>query len=185
MPDYQKTKIYQIWSPNSEKVYVGATTQSLSMRMVEHRKPSSSTSSSKIIIDLGDAKIELLQQFPCDNKMESDKKEGEYIRKLDCVNKTIIGRTGKEWREDNKDKLTICKKEDYEKNKSHVLEQAKIYRENNAEKIKEYRDKNKLEQAKKKKAYREANLEKVKAQNKASKDRAKAKAKLEKEQSLI
>ena len=182
-PNYQNTKIYKIWSPNTEQVYIGATVQSLSRRMADHRKPSSSTSSSKIIINLGDAKIELLEEFPCNNIMESDKKEGEYIRKLDCVNKQIIGRTTKEWREDNKDRLTICKKEDYENNKSHALELAKLYRENNAEKIKEYRDKNKLEQAKKKKAYREANLEKVKAQDKASKDRAKAK--LEKKQSLI
>ena len=177
-PNYQNTKIYKIWSPNTEQVYIGATVQSLSMRMTEHRKPSSSTSSSKIIINLGDAKIELLEEFPCNNKMESDKKEGEYIRKLDCVNKQIIGRTMKEWREDNKDRLTICKKEDYEKNKSHALEQVKIYRENNAEKIKEYRDKNKLELAEKGKAYREANLEKVREQCRISKIKNKEKAEI-------
>ena len=165
MPNYQNTKIYKIWSPNSEKVYVGATVQTLSKRMTEHRKPTSTTSSSKIIIDLGDARIELIQEFPCNNKMESDKKEGEYIRKLDCVNKQIAGRTLKEYRFDNKDKLNdeakvyyinnkvkvdeykkqynknnkelVAKRKqsNYEKNKSQILEEAKLYREKNKDKI--------------------------------------------------
>ena len=183
--NYQNTKIYKIWSPQTEQIYIGATVQSLSKRMAEHRKPLSTTSSSKIIINLGDAKIELIEEFPCNNKMESDKKEGEYIRNLDCVNKQIAGRTGKEWREDNKNKLTINKKEDYEKNKSHNLEKAKLYRENNPEKIKEYRDKNKLKIAEQSKAYREANIEKLREYDRARNAIKRAKANLEKEQSLI
>ena len=146
MPDYQKTKIYKIWSPNSEKVYVGATVQTLAQRMGKHRKPSNDTQS-KLIIDLGDAKIELLEEYPCISKMESDKKEGEYIRKLDCVNKHIIGRTMKEWREDNKEKLA---------------EKRKAYREANLEKVREQerprysiRDKEKI--AKQKAEYNEKN----------------------------
>ena len=163
-PNYQKTKIYKIWSPNTEQVYIGATVQSLSMRMAEHRKPSNNTRS-KIIIDLGDAKIELLKEFPCNNKMESDKKEGDYIRSLDCVNKQIAGRTRQEYDFEtkeqhnesqkvyyinNKDKVNEYKKEynknnkelvakrkqaNYEKNKSQILEQAKLYREKNKDKI--------------------------------------------------
>ena len=164
MPDYQKTKIYQIWSPNSEKVYVGATTQTLAQRMGKHRKTTSNLSS-KLIIDLGDARIELLKEFPCNNKMESDKKEGEYIRELNCVNKNIAGRTLKEYRFDNKEKrndeakvyyinnkvkvdeykkqynknnkelVAKIKQASYENNKSQILEQAKLYREKNKDKI--------------------------------------------------
>ena len=36
--NYQATKIYKIWSPNSDKVYVGATTQTLAQRMGRHRR---------------------------------------------------------------------------------------------------------------------------------------------------
>ena len=43
------------------------------------------------------------------NKEQLIKKEGEYIRTLDCVNKRIAGRSNKEsgiiWRENNKDFL--------------------------------------------------------------------------------
>ena len=218
-PNYQNTKIYKIWSPNTEQVYVGATVQTLSKRMTEHRKPTSTTSSSKIIIDLGDAKIELIEEFPCNNKMESDKKEGEYIRKLDCVNKQIAGRTLKEYRFDNKEKrndeakvyyinnkvkvdeykkqynknnkelVAKRKQANYEKNKSQILEQAKLYREKNKDKIaidlKAYNEKNKLEIAEKKKAYREANIEKIREYDRARGLIRRAKAKLEKEQSLI
>tara|TARA_R110000772_G_scaffold10699_1_gene34009 strand:+ start:76 stop:687 length:612 start_codon:yes stop_codon:yes gene_type:complete len=203
MPDYQKTKIYKIWSPNSEKVYVGATVQTLAQRMGKHRKPSNDTQS-KIIIDLGDARIELIEEFACNNKMESNKKEGEYIRKLDCVNKQIAGRSMKEWCDEHKNELKEKRKEynknnkelvakikhaSYEKNKSHRLKQANLYYEANKEKIaiasKKYYDKNKLEIAEKKKVYYEANSEKIIEKDKARKDRAKAKAKLEKEQSLI
>ena len=179
MPDYQKTKIYKIWSPNSEKVYVGATVQTLAQRMGKHRTPTSNTSSSKIIIDLGDARIELLEEFPCNNKMESDRKEGEYIRNLNCVNKNIAGRTIKEYRFDNKEKIN---EETKQYNFNSKERHAKWYLENK-ERIKNTYNKDKKSEYNK--TYREANLEKVKAQNKASKDRAKAKAKLEKEQSLI
>ena len=217
-PNYQNTKIYKIWSPNTEQVYIGATVQSLSMRMAEHRKISNNTRS-KNIIDLGDAKIELLEEFPCNNKMESDKKEGEYIRNLDCVNKQIAGRTLKEYRFENKVKLNddakvyyinnkdkvdeykkkyyknnkelVAKRKhaNYEKNKSQLLEQAKLYREKNKDKIaidmKAYREKNKLELTENRKAYREANIEKIREYDRARNAIKRAKAKLEKEQSLI
>ena len=209
-PNYQNTKIYKIWSPNTEQVYIGATVQSLSMRMAEHRKPTSKLSS-KIIIDLGDARIELLQEFACNNKMESDKKEGEYIRKLDCVNKVIAGRTKQQNYIDNKDvisnKHSIYRIENIDK----INKQKAEYRNNNREKLREadkayrlaniesviekdrargkiYRNNNKEKIAIRQKLYREANLEKVREQERASRARyeiKRAKAKLEKEQSLI
>ena len=217
-PNYQNTKIYKIWSPNTEQVYIGATVQSLSMRMAEHRKPSNNTRS-KIIIDLGDAKIELLQEFPCNNKMESDKKEGEYIRELNCVNKNIAGRTIKEYRietkeqhnesskvyyinnkvkvdeykkqyiKNNKELVAKRRQANYEKNKSQLLEQAKLYREKNKDKIainmKAYTEKNKLKIAENRKVYYEANIEKIREKDRARGVIRRAKAKLEKEQSLI
>jgi hypothetical protein len=52
--------------------------------------------SSKILFQkYDDVRIELIEEFPCENKMELNKREGHYIRTLDCVNKVIPGRTQK------------------------------------------------------------------------------------------
>jgi hypothetical protein len=62
--------------------------------------------SSKILFEkYDDVRIELIECFPCDNKEQLNKKEGEYIRKLDCVNRNIAGRTYRKNREDNKEKI--------------------------------------------------------------------------------
>jgi hypothetical protein len=53
-----------------------------------------------ILLKYGDAYIELLEAYPCDNKMMLDKKEGGCIRaEPNCVNKVVAGRTQKEYRE--------------------------------------------------------------------------------------
>ena len=38
MPDYQKAKIYKLWSPSQNLVYYGSTTQTLSQRLADHIK---------------------------------------------------------------------------------------------------------------------------------------------------
>ena len=178
-PNYQNTKIYKIWSPNTEQVYIGATVQSLSMRMAEHRKPSNNTRS-KIIIDLGDAKIELIEEFPCNNKMESDKKEGEYIRSLDCVNKQIAGRTMKEYTFDNKEKIN----EYMQQNKEYFNKKRQEYKKNNVEKVKEQRKNQRNNDASREahrqyvNSYRQDNLEKVRQQERTKYANKIAKAKL-------
>jgi len=63
-----------------------------------------------------------LECCPCDNKEELTKKEGEYIRSTDCINKQIAGRTQKEYREDNKEKVKEQRKEYYENNKDKIME---------------------------------------------------------------
>jgi hypothetical protein len=88
MPDYQNGKIYSIRSrSNLDLVYVGSTTQPLSKRFGEHKKQSNKIKTSKKIIDLGDAYIELIENFSCNSKEELLKREGEIMRSMDCVNK--------------------------------------------------------------------------------------------------
>ena len=131
MPDYEKGKIYKLWTPQGNEIYIGSTTQSLAVRKAEHKRHQDSCS--RILFQkYDDVRIELIEEFPCKNKMELDRREGEHIRNNDCVNKRIEGRTKAEYREDNKE---------------HIREKQKEYRENNKEKIrekkKEYREKNK------------------------------------------
>ena len=109
MPEYENAKIYKIWSPHTELIYIGSTTQALSNRLACHRsyykkylKTNKNYISSFEIIQYGDAKIELFENCPCNNKEELNKREGEIIRRLNCVNKNIAGRTQQEWVNEHK-----------------------------------------------------------------------------------
>jgi hypothetical protein len=145
MPDYQKGKIYKIYSvSNEELVYYGSTTETLTSRLAKHVYEYNNNKiccNSKLIFDAGDYKIELVENYPCVNKQQLNKKEAEYIRNNKCVNKYIPDRTSKEWfekyYENNKEKI-LEKNKDYKKNnKEHILERNKQYYQNNKDEINE------------------------------------------------
>ena len=98
MPDYKNGKIYQILSPNTDKVYIGSTTQPLHKRFYEHKskvtKPDHYRASCEVI-KAGDAKIELIEEYPCENKMELERREGQISRTTQnvCYNKYHAGQT--------------------------------------------------------------------------------------------
>jgi hypothetical protein len=187
MPDYQKGKIYAIRSYETDELYIGSTVEKLSKRMSKHRSSMKSWKNGKTnyitsykILEYPTCYIELLETYPCNSKEELCKKEGEYIRDMECVNKVIpsrtrqeyvndnkeqIARTKKEHYEDNKQEILQKNKEYYEENKEHILQQNKEYREKNKEKIsqkvKEYRDNNKEQIAQTKKEYYEDNKEQI------------------------
>jgi len=115
MPDYQKGKIYRIISPSKNLVYYGSTTQTLSRRLIAHIKRKNDNNerqyTSTIILDCEDYKIELVEEYPCNNKEQLDKKEGEYIKANECVNKRIEGRTKIEYdKEHREQKLKYLEK---------------------------------------------------------------------------
>lgn len=170
MPDYQKSKIYKLWSPSTGLTYFGSTTQSLSQRLGGHirdtRRGGKYLCSSIEIINCGDYKIELVEEYPCNNKSQLEKKEGEYIRNNECINKIVAGRTKNEWRQDNADKIKATYKKYYEANVDKLKEQSKKYKEANVDKIKE-----------KNKKYNEANVDKIKQYYKDNIDRLKEQAK--------
>lgn len=112
MPDYSKAKIYAIRAPGTNRVYIGATTKPLlSQRMAEHRnhckrwkegKERKTTSAD--ILEYEGAYIELVEEFPCDNKDQLNRREGEIIRQTaNCVNQCITGRTVAEYIAENKE----------------------------------------------------------------------------------
>jgi hypothetical protein len=158
---YQNGKIYVIRSPSTDKIYIGSTIEKyLSNRLGGHNahykryltgKHHNITSFK--IIKLGDAYIELLELFPCNNKLELCKREGELIRqhKNNCVNRIIEGRSKKEYRQDNKEKIKEQQKQYQQDNKEKIKEKNKQHYENNKEIIKEQ-----------KKQYQQDNKEKIK-----------------------
>ena len=105
MPDYSKAKIYAIKSDQLDKIYIGSTCRPLNIRFNEHKskKNNLTKEKSKEILVFNDAKIYLIENYPCNNKDELRKREGEIIRQNNCVNKQIAGRSTKEWIEDNKE----------------------------------------------------------------------------------
>jgi hypothetical protein len=131
--DYQKSKIYQITDIAYTKMYIGSTTQSLSRRFSKHKAGYKLWQDGKthkysvfdIFNEFGveNCKIELLEEFSCNNRMELERKEGDYIRINNCVNRIIAGRTDKEYYQDHKEDL---------------LKQMKEYRQDHKEQIKQY-----------------------------------------------
>lgn len=100
-------KIYKIISLNNPHlVYYGHTCQNLNNRFATH-KSSYNTSTSKIIIEKGDAVILLIENFPCDFEAQATAREAFYIVNNPCVNKQIPGRTKKasykNWYDNNKE----------------------------------------------------------------------------------
>ena len=134
-------KIYTIRHPETDKYYIGSTTQSLSKRLAKHKSNLNNkyVSASKLLFDLGvdDCYIELLENYPCNTKEELNKKEGELIRlhKDNTVNKRIEGRTLKEYRTENKEIIKDRKKQYREANKEQIIEKKKVYYQANKEHI--------------------------------------------------
>ena len=118
--DYSNGKIYTIRSHQTEKYYIGSTTAPLVKRFSQHNCNYNKNKHSNIveIFKHGDAYIELLEDFPCKNKNELNKREGELIRehKNNCTNIKIPCRTQyenhKDWYEKNKE-LCLAKRRVY------------------------------------------------------------------------
>ena len=148
--DYKNGKIYKIESIEGDCVYYGSTAQpQLCKRMAQHRSnyiASRGNITSKNVLCFNDAKIYLVELYPCNSKEELTAREGYYIKNNNCVNKYIPSRTNKEYYTDNRKKILEEKKIYYNENKNHIDEYQKTYRKNNKNKAdvyhKEYREKN-------------------------------------------
>ena len=104
--------IYKITSPNTDKIYIGCTTKTLIERLNMHKyNKDRHNTTSKEILDAGDATIELIEKLECNDKKELYQKEREYIssNKDICVNQRAIYKDEKEqgaqWREKNREKI--------------------------------------------------------------------------------
>jgi hypothetical protein len=130
MVNYQNGKVYMIESLEGGCRYYGATTASLSKRLGSHRsankcRPHKNTTS-KLVLNYPDARILLVENYPCNSKTELEAREAHYIRNNECVNKNIPQRTAKEHKEDNRLRSAKYYKEHKEENS---LISAKYYKE--------------------------------------------------------
>ncbi len=136
---YQNGMIYKLVSNCTDGIYIGSTCMPLSKRKNIHKNNYKRWKNGKFnyvtsfdLYDIGDVDIVLIEQYPCNSKMELHARERHYIESMDCMNKNVPCRTKKQYYQDNQDK---------------IKEQVKQYRKANKDKIKdkkkEYYDKNK------------------------------------------
>ena len=148
---YKRGKIYTIRCRDDDSlVYVGSTIQPLAKRIGGHRKDKECSLYQFVDGDWSNWYIELYEEFPCDNKEQLEKKEGEVIREIATINKYIAGRDLKQYFQDNHDELLEKRKQYQQNNRDKIAEQMKQYRQNNRDNI--------LEQ---KKQYYQENREKI------------------------
>ena len=136
-----KAKIYKITDNTNDNKYIGSTCQSLKTRLSKHKcdykkflKGIFPIVTSFDIIKNNDYKIELLENCDIKTKQELLTRERYYIENNECLNHNIPGRTGKEYYNDNKDKIKDKIKDYYITNK----DKKKDYYITNKDKIKEY-----------------------------------------------
>jgi len=147
MPNYQQSKLYKIESDLTHEKYFGGTTQTLSRRLAKHRDDIKKGSgiSSKEILQYPDARIVLLENFPCNNKDELRAREQFWIdqNKDIAVNKLRAFRTEEEKKDQIKEYEQSEKRKEYQKKYHKNYEQSekrKEYHKNyeQSEKYKEY-----------------------------------------------
>jgi len=136
MPDFKQGKIYCLRSHQTGDIYIGSTCQPLPKRKGDHKKKYKRWKNGKThyvtsfeLLKYDDCYIELIEECPCDNRNQLERREGQLIREMDCVNKLVAGRTKKEWGEDNKEHIAEQRKKYKEANKEEIAEKAKKYRE--------------------------------------------------------
>lgn len=95
MTNYANGKIYKLYSPSQPELsdYYGSTTQSLALRIGQHRNHAKIGKGvrSEAIIAAGDAVIVLVELCPVDTKEELHAREAFWIRGNPCVNKCMPG----------------------------------------------------------------------------------------------
>lgn len=133
MPNYNNGKIYKIIGGGL--TYIGSTTQRLNTRFLSHKcekklRPNKKCSSFKLL-DYEDCKIELIENYPCENNNQLRERERYWYNLIENVNIIKPIRTINEIKEYNKE---------YHKNYDKI--KGKDYYENNKEivkkKVKEY-----------------------------------------------
>ena len=108
MVDYKKGKIYQIKNTIDDDVYVGSTTNTLEGRMKGHKGSAQYTKCKQHYAlyskmnEYGFDKffIELIEDYPCNSKIELGAREGHWIKERGALNKVIQGRTPQEYNAD-------------------------------------------------------------------------------------
>ena len=145
---YTNGVIYKLECLTTGLYYIGSTADTTANRLKRHMKEDNRCSS-KRIIEGDNYVLTVLERYPCNNKKELEKREGE-IQKQElvkegskCVNIMIAGGRYESKAEHDR----IYSKKYYQQNKGKILDYHKQYKQQNKDKIseqkKEYYQQNK------------------------------------------
>ena len=142
---YSRGQIYTIRNYKDESlIYVGSTVCLLHKRLCSHKSlckgGNKQVSLYKYIIDndWGDWYIELHEDYPCNNKKELNRREGEVVREIGTINKNVAGRNNKEYYTDNRERILEYQKRYNTDNRERRLEYQQSYNADNRERISKY-----------------------------------------------
>ncbi len=138
--DFSKGKIYKITNDYNLEVYVGSTCNTLAKRYSTHKskyhcEESKNRNLYKLMNEIGfdRFRIELIEEYPCEDKYQLRQREGFFIREIGTLNQIIAGRNVKEYYQENRD---ICKeRRKIQEQKETQKETRKQYRENVCKKL--------------------------------------------------
>ena len=153
---FENSKVYKLICNITGLIYVGSTTKELNVRLIQHKSNYKAYLAGKYgyvtsfeIIKNADYDIKLIKSYDFDNNIDLLAKEGYWVKKLNCTNKQIPGKTKAEkeayypkYRADNRVKLntkantvcmcacsctyTTCHKIRHEKSQKHIKLMQKI-----------------------------------------------------------
>lgn len=134
---YSNGNIYKIWNKITNDIYVGSTCQSLAQRMEKHREAARGKVKAhrQLYVKMNEFghehfHIELIEEYPCDNKEQLRKTEGEYTIQLGTLNLCVAGRTRTETLQAYRQTPDEDIKKYYQDNKENILSNHKHIMEN-------------------------------------------------------
>lgn len=154
--DYANGKIYMIESLEGGIRYIGSTCSELRKRMsghkqafTRHKAGANGRITSFNVLAYPDARILLIEDFPCERLEQLTAREAHHIRNTDCVNRNIPGRTSLEYYQDTREVRIAQAQRHHIENREKKLEQMKRYyqanRDKQLEQMRLYRIANKAE----------------------------------------
>lgn len=158
---YETGKIYKLVCDDG-KYYIGSTIRCLKMRLSSHKSASTKTETNNTYnhiktIGWDKVKIELIELFPCENRIQLLERETWHISQHKenqlCLNtrNPLTDNTTPEAKEAHKEKC----KEYYQQHRGEILQKRSEYQTENREQRSEYN-----------REYRQRNAEKLKAYDK-------------------
>jgi hypothetical protein len=150
--DYKNGQIYAIVNEEGKEVYIGSSCQPLYKRWYQHKQDSKRRSHFNVYKHIEECggfekfRIILVEEYPCENKKQLERREGEHIKRINPVgNRFVAGRTQKEYnklyREQNREGINERRREYYDENRDRINERRREYHEQTCNHINERRRK--------------------------------------------
>ncbi len=171
MPDYSLGKIYKVTCSQTNRIYIGSTTQKLDRRLARHKNKKYNQC---ITNDFIDPTIELIKSFPCETRNELLWEERRVQEENECINYRKPITTKEEhkevrnhWSDANREHIRKRERKYYDANRERINMKRKTTRDANKEKInatkREWYNANKEELSAKRKKKYHANKDEINA----------------------